>query len=257
MSNLLPQRVRLTLPPVVFGLLLLWGWHNMSRSNPLLFPPVVNVGQSLLKLAGGPLFEALWVTLQTMFIGYFAAAALAIPLGLLWGRSQLVDDIIDPYVTFFYPLPRVALIPLIILWFGLGFTGKTVIVFLSTFFDVLVSVRQGAHYVDETLIQVGRSFNAKPTQLFRRIILPASIPSIFIGLRLGIGKALIGVIIAEMFLIASGLGGMILDTGTRLRIADMIALVVVVAAMGSGFTALLAWCEKLMTPAAPAERRFE
>ncbi len=174
------------------------------------FSKPTDIVQAGITQAGLPRF---WVdvgsSLQEFLIGYFGAIVLAVPLGLLIGWYRRLGYMLDPWLNIFIALPRVALLPLIILWLGLGTSSKMMVVFLGAFFSVIVPTVQGVRTVDRRFLDVAHSFGASRLRLFTSVVVPSTVPFITTGLRLGSGRALIGVVLAEIYAQTTGLGAMI------------------------------------------------
>lgn len=144
-----------------------------------------------------------------VLVGFVASVVLAVPLGLAIGWYRRVSFTFDPWLNFFNALPRPALIPLVVLWVGLGIEMKVIIVFLGGFFSIILPTVDGVRTVDRQLLDVARSFRASSRRLFTSVVLPATVPFIATGIRLALGRMLIGVIIAELYAQTKGLGVMI------------------------------------------------
>lgn len=157
------------------------------------------------------------VSLVELAMGALAAFLLAVPLGIAIGWWRRVSYTFDPWLNFFNALPRIALIPLVVLWVGLGIEMKTVIVFLGGFFSIIVPTVQGVRTVDRALLDVARSFRASTVRTFTSLVIPATVPFIITGVRIAIGRMLIGVILAELYAQTDGLGVMIDKAADALR----------------------------------------
>ena len=231
-------------------LLLLAVWEFFGRQmNPIFASYPTVIAQTLgEEVADGTLPQALLDSLQPLFLGFAIAAVVGIPLGLLLGRYRLAQAALGFYVTAGYSMPMVALIPLFLLWFGLGFTVKVAVVVVMTVFPIVISTWSGVQSVPRTMIEVGKSFVASEASVMRKIIVPATIPHIMTGLRLGIGRAVIGIVIAEFFTAISGLGGLIIRAGQRFDTAALFVPVVVLMALGVGLTRLVGWLEGRVAP---------
>jgi ABC-type nitrate/sulfonate/bicarbonate transport system permease component len=149
--------------------------------------------------------------------GYVLAVVLAIPLGLIFGWYKRLSYMADPWLNLFNALPRVALIPLLVLWLGLGVESKIAVVFLGVFFSVIIPTVQGVRTVDRRLLDVAHSFGASQARIFTSVVGPATIPFIVTGLRLGIGRGLIGVIVGELYSQTNGLGVMIVRANENIQ----------------------------------------
>jgi ABC-type nitrate/sulfonate/bicarbonate transport system permease component len=225
-------------------------WEVFGRQvNPLFmsYPSKIVLGAISL-IQAGQLQAALLESLRTLVLGYVGGAVFGVLVGLAVGRYREVEATLDWLINAFYATPLVALIPLVILWFGLGFTAKLFIVFLFTLFPVLINTSIGVRNVNRSLIDVGVAFVANERQIFTRIILPASLPYIMAGLRLGIGRAIIGMVTAEFFTAISGLGGLVVKYGNQFRTDEMLVPVIILMCLGVILTGSLQRAEQLIAP---------
>ena len=193
----------------VTGLLVLW--EILGRDvNPVFgsYPSAIAVAFWEL-LRSGELWSALADSLQPFFVGYGLAIVIGVPVGLVIGRFRTAEAALGIYVTAGYAMPLVALVPLLILWLGLGFKVKVAVVFLMSLFPICINTWLGVTAVPKTLIEVGKSFVASDVVILRRIILPATLPYIMAGIRLAVGRAVVAMVIAEFFTTISGLGAVI------------------------------------------------
>lgn len=149
------------------------------------------------------------ISATEFFVGYLLAVVMAVPLGLLAGWYPRLHALLDPWLNFMISLPRVALVPVLIIWFGLGIESKIAIVWIGAFFSIIIPTIQGVKTVDRRFLEVARSFGASEALLFRSVVAPATVPFIITGLRLGVGRALVGVVVGELFAATSGLGVML------------------------------------------------
>jgi len=228
--------------------LLIWEYFG-RRANPLLATyPTAILAAGVDMFRDGRLLSALYESSKPFVAGYIAAAVLGIPAGLLLGRYRLLEAGFGIYVTAGYATPLIALVPLMILWFGLGFLVKAVIVFLLSFFPICLNTWFGVKAVPKTLIEVGTAFCAPQSQIMRGIILPATIPYIMAGLRLGIGKAVIGIVIAEFQTAISGLGGIIITSANAFRTAEMFVPIVLIMVIAVVLTELVGSLERVVAP---------
>jgi ABC-type nitrate/sulfonate/bicarbonate transport system permease component len=228
------------------GFLLLWqiGGH---LTNPMFFAPVSEVVTEFWQQIVDPshtLLNGFLETLAVLAPGFLIAAVLGIALGVLMGRSNLAFAIFDPYVIIFYNTPRVALIPVLLLWLGVGDTLKIVIVVLAAIFPISVNVTAGIRDISGQFTEPARSMNATEGQLLRKVILPATLPYVMAGLKLGLGRALTTVIVAEFFVSLSGLGGILHAASSTYQMARMFAPTLILAAMGIAIDALLTYVER-------------
>jgi NitT/TauT family transport system permease protein len=214
--------------------LLMLAWQLVgSRINPIYLSTPTKIAAALVEvLASGELLLALGISVAVVFAGFFGAVIIGVPIGLLMGRFRTFEYLIDPYVNALYVVPRIALIPLIIIWFGLGSAAQIVVVFGTSVFPILLNTYAGVRNVSNDLIETGQAFGASQRQLFFSILIPASVPFIMSGLRLGIGQAIIGMVVAQMFLGLSGIGFMLTKYGNMFETAYVFVVVLSLAVLG-------------------------
>lgn len=176
-------------------------------------------------------FSGLQVTVSAIFEGFFLAAIVGIPVGFIMGRYIVMDYILDPWVNAWYSIPAVAFVPLTMNWFGQSYTATIVVAFLIAVFSIIINVYTGVKNVSGSLVEPALSFRASQAQMMTKVILPASLPNVMVGLRLGISRAIDGVIIAEMIFTFGGLGGVIFDAADKLELGLAVAAILVLAAM--------------------------
>jgi len=172
-------------------------------------------------VAEGELAQDLAVSGQEFVIGYTLAALIGIVLGLVLGWYRRARYALDPFITFFYATPRIVLLPLIIIWVGIGIESKIWIVFLGAFFAVLINTMAGVRSLDPSLLTLARSFGASQLEVFRTIALPGSVPFILTGLRLATGHALIGIVVGEIVGAPHGIGRMMWIAGQTFQSSRM------------------------------------
>lgn len=237
---------------VTFGSLVVVGlaWEIVGRSsNPIFFSYPSAVFAAFIDLmASGQLLPALFESLQSFAAGYVLAVLVGVPLGLVIGRFAFAEAALGVYITAGYAMPLVALVPLLVLWFGLGFTVKAAVVFLMALFPVCINTWLGVKSVPRSLIDVGLSFVASDFTILRRIVLPATLPYIMAGLRLAIGKAVMAMIIAEFFTAISGLGGIIINSANNFDTATMFVPILLIMVLATALTALVGVLERWIAP---------
>lgn len=198
-------------------------------------------------VANGQMLSDTLISLKELGYGFSLAAVVGIPLGMMMGRYRWVEYVIDPYFWFFYSSPTVALFPLLIFWLGLGQPTIIALTFILAIFTITANVIVGVQEVDPVLIRAARSFGASQLQVFGRVVIPSALPAIASGLRLGMGRALIGTIVGEFFGSNEGLGFRISYYGGRLRTTDLLAYVVVVLVVGVVLTQTLQYLENRLS----------
>ena len=232
----------------VAAILIAWQLYGGSI-NPILLSDPSSVAVAFVDMVkDGSLGHALASSLAVLGLGFLFGAAAGVLIGLAAGRSDMVSALIDLPVSALYAVPAVALVPVIVLWFGFAVTAKTVVVFLFVIFPVLINTTRGVREVDPELLEVARSFCSSERRMWFDLILPSALPFIVTGLRLAIGRALIGVIIAEFYTSLSGLGDLITTNASNFQTARMFVPIVVIALLGVVFTALLELAERRLVP---------
>jgi NitT/TauT family transport system permease protein len=199
-------------------------------------------------LVTGQLGAALYDSLQPFVLGYLLAIVLGVPLGLVIGRFRTTEAALGIYVTAGYAMPLVALVPLLILWLGLGFKVKVAVVFLMSVFPICINTWLGVTAVPKTLIEVGKSFVAPDFVILRRIVLPATLPYIMAGVRLAVGRAVVGMVIAEFFTTISGLGAIIINSANNFDTATMFVPIFLLMVMAVGLNGLIGYIEHRVAP---------
>jgi NitT/TauT family transport system permease protein len=197
--------------------------------------------------ASGTIWGDLEVSAIEFFAGYGLAIAIGVPLGILMGWYGRLNAALDPFVSALYATPRIALLPLVMIWFGIGLMSKIAIVFLGAVFPILVNTITGVRTIDAEFIKVARSFGSSDRQLFLKVALPSSVPLLLTGLRLGLGHGLIGIVVGEMFGATQGLGFLIAVAGARFQTDRVMVGIIIIALAGVAMTEVLR----------AIERRFE
>ena len=219
------------------------------RINPLFMSyPSAIIHAAIAMIASGELLTALASSLRTLLVGFFTASCIGIAVGLLIGRYRFVDAATDWLVNAMYATPLIAIIPLVILWFGLGDSAKLFIVTILAVFPVLINTASGVRNIPRSLIDVGTAFAANERQVFLKIIIPAVIPFIMTGLRLGIGRAIIGMVAAEFFTAITGLGALIVKYGNQYDTASMFVPILILMLLGVALTSLVRKFEEMFAP---------
>jgi NitT/TauT family transport system permease protein len=225
---------------------LLAAWEIYGRSlNPILLSrPTAVLAASLDMLGDGTLLPALGASLVVLTLGLFSGAVIGVGLGLLAGRRAAVAAVLELPVNALYATPAVALIPMIVLWFGFDVLAKVAIVFLFVVFPVLINTLRGVREVDPELVEVATTFCSSERRMWIDLILPSALPYIVTGIRLAIGRALIGVIVAEYYTALAGLGHLIATSANSFQTARMFVPIALIALLGVVLTALLGWIER-------------
>jgi ABC-type nitrate/sulfonate/bicarbonate transport system permease component len=227
-------------PAVAAGLVIVVAWSILAHTmrNATLLPSPLTVVETLGRLiVSGVIFQHTGTSLGRIFLSWILASAIAIPLGIAMGRSDLMDRFVRPFVELFRPISPLAWIPLAILWFGIGLSGKVFIIFIGSFFPVLLNTIAGVKGVPPILITAAKTFGCSPLQLTTRVCVPAALPTIATGLRISFGTAWMTIIAAEMVASKSGLGYMIIDGMEILRSDIVIVGMAVIGLLGFTFDA--------------------
>jgi NitT/TauT family transport system permease protein len=225
-------------------------WEIVGRGiDPILFttPSAVAVA-AVDMIRSGELWTYLYPSLVVLFWGFLAAVILGIGIGLLLARFWVLDVALSVYITFLYSIPSVALVPLIVLWAGYDQSAKIIILFLFAFFPMVINTYQGVKAVDPKLVEVGRAFRCNEWQLWSNIVIPASLPFIITGLRLALGRGLIGMVLADLYTALSGIGYLIARTAATYKVDRMFVPIVTLGLLGVTLTALLRLAEKFVAP---------
>jgi NitT/TauT family transport system permease protein len=232
----------------VAGMLVLWEIFG-RHVNPVFgsYPSAIAVAFWEL-LRSGQLGSALSESLQPFFVGYGLAIVIGIPVGLVVGRFRTAEAAFGIFITAGYAMPLVALVPLLILWLGLGFKVKVAVVFLMSLFPICINTWLGVTAVPKTLIEVGKSFVAPNFVILRRIILPATLPYIMAGIRLAVGRAVVAMVIAEFFTTISGLGAVIINSANNFDTATMFVPIIILMLMAVGLNTLIGVVEHKVAP---------
>jgi NitT/TauT family transport system permease protein len=209
-------------------------WQALSiQAGRLLLPSPFEVLAAFVELTrNGTLLSATASSLLVFATGFGLAALSGVALGVVMGGLPKLGATLDIYVNALNATPRVAFIPLIILWFGLGIEAKIVVVWFQAIFPILINTCAGVLNTDQELVEAARSFGARPGQVFRLIMLPAAVPYIITGLRLGGASAMLGTVVAELYTALSGLGSLIAQYGGSFQTARYFAPVLMLALMG-------------------------
>src|SRR5450631_442056 len=226
----------------VLAVLVIWQVMAVAYNLQQILPPPLAVGRTIINtltlnydhrwLYGPNIYQHLLSSFLRAISGFSIAAVFAIPLGLIVGRSRTVREYIDPVIRSLFPIPGIAWIPLAILWFGLGNTAVIFVVFVAEFFPLYFNTEAGARNINPILIDAARCFGAKRLTLVRRVILPASIPYIITGMRIGLGGAWRMIVAAEMLASESGIGSILMESRYQFRATDLMMAMILISVVG-------------------------
>jgi NitT/TauT family transport system permease protein len=248
----LSPRARDRLTGLASPLALLVLWEGSARAgiiDPRFFPAPSSIAVAFVHLcASGELWENLSASLVRLFWGYMLGGIPALLLGLAMGLYRPVRAIVDPLVAATYPVPKSAILPLVLLVFGLGEASKIVMVALGVFYPMLINTAAGVMQIDRIYLDVGRNFGAGRWQTFRTIALPGAAPLIMAGIKLGVGMGLILIAIAEMVGAQNGIGYMIWNAWQLMAVETMYVALAVIAVLGFAFSVALDELERWILP---------
>ncbi len=196
----------------------------------------------------GELFRHLSASAKEFFLGYLLAATVGIPLGFVTATRRKINNFLDPWISAVYSTPRIALAPLVIIWFGIGTFAKGLIVFLGAVFPVILNTYTGIKGVRENLVEVVRSLGGTRWQIFTKVMIPDASPAIIGGLRLAVERGVIGVVVAEWFGATAGIGYLIYYSAQTFNPAVVFAGIVVLVSLGWAMFALLGWIQRWVAP---------
>lgn len=240
-------RVKVRLISLV-AVLSVWEYFG-RRVNPILFTYPTAIFRAFLDLvATGELQSYMKESLLVLLYATLLSLVAGVVLGVIMGRFSLVEWAADMYVNALYSTPMVAVVPLIVLWFGFKVPAKVIIVFLFMVFPILLNTYQGVKDVDRHLQEVARSFCSTEWQLWRHLIIPSATPFIVVGVRLAIGRGLVGMIVAEFYTSVTGLGYMIVRYANAFETDKLFVPIVVVMVLGVGLMWLAKWVEGQIAP---------
>lgn len=242
--------------PILAAVLILVGWEIYGRVvgfNPLFFSYPSEIWAGFLELADGPLMEDLRISAHEFMVG-LAIALVAVPLGMLIGSMRRLRMALDPIINGLYATPTLALTPLFVIWFGLGIISKVAIVAIMAFFPLIINTIEGVKTVDRTLLRAARSFGARRRHTYGDVILPSIFPFVISGLRLAIGRAIIGVVIGEFIGATAGIGYRIRQTAAVFQTQQYLASVAILVIAAVVLNLLLRFGEARLAPWQRRER---
>ncbi len=247
LGSLLAYPLTLQVASVIIFLIL---WQLIgSGLNPILLATPAAVADAFAKIVeNGSLVPAFLRAMEVLAVGFGLSAAVGIAVGVVMGRSVTADRVLSPYVNFFQATPLIALVPLIVIWFGIGFVAEVAVTFLLAVWSIIVNTSEGVRNTPETLLDMARVYHKPERSVIRNIAMPFAVPYIFAGLRIALAKALIGVIIAEMDVSLKGLGGLIQNYGDAFETASLMAAIVTSSLVGVVGTVVLEVLRRRIAP---------
>jgi NitT/TauT family transport system permease protein len=219
-------------------------WQVVGQSlNPVIWSPPGKVATRLLQLLADGSINGIpvntLITVETVLAGYIPAIVVGIPLGMLMGRNRTAEYSLDPSVNLVYAVPLIVMIPILLIWFGSTITPEYLLVFIAAVLPIIINSMAGAKNVRADLLETGKSFGFGGAGMLRKITFPASLPYVMAGLRIGVGHAVIGAILAELFMYPIGLGNLIESAATNFDAPGTIAAVIVTILLGILLTELV------------------
>jgi ABC-type nitrate/sulfonate/bicarbonate transport system permease component len=220
------------------------------HSQSLVIPTFTETMAGLYRLVyvRGDLWMALYQSNQALVLGYLISVAIGLPLGLAMARADWLENIAEPYTHMLLATPTAPLIPLIMMALGLGLASRVMIVVLFSFIYITINTRAGVRNVDSSLIEMAKSFGANEAQIWQRILIPGAVPTILTGLRIGLGRAINGMVAAELLPVASGIGNLLLEFRAAFEGGLVFATVFVVALQAVVLLAFMQMLEQRLAP---------
>ena len=240
--------------PALSVMIFLLAWELLVRWRgiaPIFLPAPTSIATFLWRMiADGTMEYHLGVTLLRIFAGFLAAAGTGIGLGLLMGMSRIVSRVADIWIAALYPLPKISLIPLLIIWLGTGEAYRIVISAITAFFPIVISTYAGVRQADRGLIKAAEDLGANTRQVQFKVVIPAAMPSILSGLQLGMGVTIILIVAAEMIggSSQSGMGYLLISSGQVMETEKVFASLVMLAVMGAAIMKLQQWVDRRVAP---------
>jgi len=242
--NSSPWLTPVTLLRTVIALSVLVVWQLMAISGLLysgVVPTLPTIGAAMVKLlSGGDFYWNLWATVDEIAVGLLVGGVCGLVAGLVIGANKFVARAFEPYLYYLGPTPKIIFFPVMIMWFGIGAGSKIAMGAISCFFPIALNVAAGMRQIDQVLVKVGHSFRANPWQMATKIYLPAMRHPVINGLRLGMGVALIGTLLAETKISNRGIGFLVIQAYSRFDMPGMYAILIVLFVLAIGANTLVA-----------------
>jgi NitT/TauT family transport system permease protein len=235
----------------VILLIALWEFavSGLEIWNPRFVPPPSDIADSLARMIGnGSLARHLGYSGGNFIVGYLAAAAIGVSLGFALGSIRTVRTVLGPFLWLAYATPRVAIQPILVLWMGFGVAPKILIIFLMAFFPIVVTVMEGVRNTDPSLLRAANVFGVRGIRRYTKVVLPASLPYVLTGLRLGIARALVGIVVGEFIGGTAGLGFAIRLAGQEFHVDTALAVTLVLVILANVSMLLLLALKRRLAP---------
>ena len=241
---------------LVTGIILIGLWTaatSLGWIKPLFLPSPITIFSKAVKIANegfanNTLWEHIWISALRVFGALALACATAIPIGLAMGMNRVARGIFDPPIEFYRPVPPLAYLPLMIIWFGIGEPSKVLLIFLSIFAPVAIGTRSGVKSVSIEQVHAAYSLGASRWQVLAQVILPAAAPEIITAIRIGMGVGWTTLVAAEMVAATKGVGFMVLTASQFLQTDTVILGIIIIAAIAYAFDLGMRWLERKIVP---------
>lgn len=223
-------------------------WEIIGQAgllNPLFFAWPSTISKALYKIVTSPdFFGHISVSLSELTVGYAFAGAIALPIGIIMGRSKIVENLLDPYISALNAVPRIALMPLVIMIFGIGLSSKMFLVFLGSFFPILINTFHGVKNIDPLMVDMAKTFGTKKLSMVGEVFIPSIMPYLLAGFRIGLSLAFIMVVVGEFFAATQGVGFMIAYEAGRYNASGILAWVLIISGLTIFLTEIIKYFEK-------------
>jgi ABC-type nitrate/sulfonate/bicarbonate transport system permease component len=233
---------------------ILLAWQALALwKGPTWTPTVQAIATAMVDVFTEGYYLTLLESLEQMFAGFFITLVIGIPIGVLMGSSRIADDLLNPWVMTLFSSPKEALLPLLIILFGVGFEYRVSVVVLFAFFFVVMNTAAGVHYADKQLLETARAFCTPRLRFAIRVLIPAAAPFVVAGIRLGLGMAFKAMVIAELW-ISTGTGGLISQVGSNRQLALFYAIAGLLVGLAVVLYLILIWLEDRLRHDMPETR---
>lgn len=235
---------------IIVTFLLAWEISaDLDLIPKLFFPPPTVIAETFQdEIANGGLINRMALTLNRLFIGFFYGGTTGLVLGIMMGWSKTLRNALDPIIAALHPVPKITILPLILIIFGIGETSLILVIAISSFFPMLINSMAGVLAINPTLLEVVRNYRARPFSIFRRLIIPGSLPFILTGARLSLNRSLVLTVAIDMIFYDDGLGEMIWFAWQTMRTEELYVGIISISVIGVGLSALLKSLNVYLTP---------
>ena len=231
---------RLVSAAAILAGLLAWELYGRALENNIFFPTFLSMVEGLVGLLQDPEFWGAYrLTLIPFLWGWLTSMLLGVLVGLVAGLSKTIWKLVSPYVAFFHALPVSVLVPVVVVAFGIGLLARSSVVFLFGFFEVMLSTVAGVAYISDDIREMSRAFGMGRLRTFRRVTLPGAMPAIMAGLRIGTGRAVVGMVVMELLLVSVGVGRLVIRYRALFQSPELYAVVFTLAIFGLGALAIM------------------